>query len=362
MLSHQKLQNTLEEIKEITKMDMLLFNSKGKEVAATMQTDLPLESVVCDFCHSMADQQTYQQYQFFKIMIENETEYVLLLHETGETAYTLGRMAVCQIRNLVMSSVEQFDRNNFIQNILLGNMLIVDIFAKAKKLHIEQAPRVVFVIDTGKKGNDDAMELVKNLSNVKTKDFVTSVDEHSVVLVKDVSDVAEDEMEAVLDETAKCLVDNLHMEAMIKVRVGYSNVVTQIPAITDSYQEAKMALEVGRVFYAELDTISYGRLGIGRLIYQLPMSLCDMFIKEVFGDKIPDVLDDEEAMSTIGKFFENNLNISETARQLYVHRNTLVYRLERIEKAIGLDIRTFDDAMTFRIAVMVLAHMRDQKK
>lgn len=362
MLSHQKLQNTLDEMKEITKMDMLLFNSKGKEVAATADTEVQLETVVQDFCHSMADQQTFQQYQFFKIVIENDTEYVLILQETGEIAYTIGRMAVCQIRNLVMSSVEQFDRNNFIQNVLLGNMLIVDIFAKARKLHIEQSPRVVFVIDTGRKGNDDAMELVKNLSNVKTKDFVTGVDEHSVVLVKDVSDIPEGELEEELDEIAKLLVDNLHMEAMIKVRVGYGNVVTQIPAITDSFQEAKMALEVGRVFYAECDTISYGRLGIGRLIYQLPMSLCEMFIKEVFGDKIPEVLDDEEAMSTINKFFENNLNISETARQLYVHRNTLVYRLERIEKSIGLDIRTFDDAMTFRIAVMVLAHMKDQKK
>jgi carbohydrate diacid regulator len=150
------------------------------------------------------------------------------------------------------------------------------------------------------------------------------------------------------------------MEAMIKVRVGYGNVVSQIPELCESFQEAKMALEVGRVFYAELDTISYGKLGIGRLIYQLPMSLCEMYLKEVFGDTIPEILSDEEAMSTINKFFENSLNISETARQLYVHRNTLVYRLERIQKAIGLDIRNFEDAMMFRIAVMVLAHMRDE--
>ena len=121
-----------------------------------------------------------------------------------------------------------------------------------------------------------------------------------------------------------------------------------------------MAMDVGRIFFEEKNIIAYSSLGIGRLIYQLPMSLCNMFIKEVFGEKVPDILEDEEAMSTINKFFENNLNISETARQLYVHRNTLVYRLERIEKAIGLDIRTFDDAMTFRIAVMVIAHMKDQ--
>jgi carbohydrate diacid regulator len=143
--------------------------------------------------------------------------------------------------------------------------------------------------------------------------------------------------------------------------VGCGGVVQQLPEIVQSYQEAKLALEVGRVFYAERDTISYGKLGIGRLIYQLPKHLCVMFIREVFGEQIPEILEDEEAMSTINKFFENNLNISETARQLYVHRNTLVYRLERIEKAIGLDIRTFDDAMTFRIALMVIAHLKNKE-
>ena len=151
-------------------------------------------------------------------------------------------------------------------------------------------------------------------------------------------------------------------EAMIKVRVGYGNPTDVLPKLAESYQEAKMALEVGRLFYVEKEIMAYDRLGIGRLIYQLPMSLCEMFIREVFGDEVPQILDDEEAMSTISKFFENNLNISETARQLYVHRNTLVYRLERIEKAIGLDIRTFDDAMIFKIATMVLAHIKDSRQ
>ena len=169
-------------------------------------------------------------------------------------------------------------------------------------------------------------------------------------------------MEESLNEIAESLVDNLQMEAMIRVRVGYGTVVEMLAQIVESFQEAKMSIEVGKIFYAHEYTISYSRLGIGRLIYQIPMSLCEMFIQEVFGDKVPDILEDEEAMSTINKFLENNLNISETARQLYVHRNTLVYRLERIEKAIGLDIRTFDDAMTFRIAVMVLAHMKNNRR
>ena len=364
MLSNQKLQNSLDEIKEISRMDTALYNAKSKLVAATegLLITPELEKMVAEFCVSMAERQVYREYHFYKVMVEGELEYMLVCLVEDETMAVCAQMAVCQIRTLVVSHAEQFDRNNFIQNILLGNMLIVDIFGKAKKHHIQQAPRVVYVIDTGNKNNDVAMELVKNLADIRSGDFVTSVDQHSVILVKDVSSFDVKHMEEELESMARTLTDNLHTEAMVRVRVGYGNVVNQLPEIAESYQEAKMALEVGRVFCAEYDTISYGKLGIGRLIYQLPMSLCNMFIKEVFGEKIPEILDDEEAMSTINKFFENNLNISETARQLYVHRNTLVYRLERIQKAIGLDIRTFDDAMTFRIAVMVIAHVKDQSQ
>ena len=362
MLSNQKLQSSLNEIKEITKLDVALYSTKGKVIANTCVMPCEVENAVADFADSLADKQVVGEYALYKVIVENEVEYVFVINVADENAFVLGQMAVCQIRNMVKSYAEHYDRNNFIQNVLLGNLLTMDMMSRAKKLHIEPKDRVAFVIDTGKKNNDTVLELVKNLSNMKSGDFVTSVDQHNVVLIKDVSRVAKDDLEEEMLEIAKSLVDNLHMEAMIKVRVGYGNVVHQINELTQSFQEAKMALEVGRVFYAGQDTISYARLGIGRLIYQLPMSLCDMFIKEVFGDEIPDILDDEEAMSTINNFFDNNLNISETARQLYVHRNTLVYRLERIEKAIGLDIRTFDDAMTFRIAVMVIAHMRDSKE
>ena len=361
MISTQKLLNCLNEIKEITKLELALFHDNGKLAAATMSVDAWLEPIVSEFASSEAEQQTYMDYLFFKVNIEHDTEYVLVTEGVIENGFIIGQMAACQVRNLILSKAETYDRNNFIQNVLLGNLLTVDLYGRAKKLHIEAKPRVTYVIDTGNKSTDMVMELVKNLADLKAGDFVTSVDEHSVVLVKDVSYIDKEDMLEELESIAVSLVDSLHMEAMVKVRVGYGNVVKQIPDIAQSYQEAKMALEVGKVFYANLDTISYGKLGIGRLIYQLPMSLCDMFIKEVFGDTIPEILDDEEAMSTINKFFENNLNISETARQLYVHRNTLVYRLERIEKAIGLDIRNFDDAMTFRIAIMVLAHMKDTR-
>ena len=165
-------------------------------------------------------------------------------------------------------------------------MLVVDMYNKAKKLHIEQTERVVFVIDLEGHKDSAAMELVRNLFMTRTKDFVTEVDEQSIILIKDTRDFADD---AALAALASVIVDNMHTEAMVRARVGYGNRVTNLQDIAKSYQEAKMALEVGRIFYAEKETIAYRYLGIGRLIYQLPMSLCEMFIHEVFGDEIPDV-------------------------------------------------------------------------
>lgn len=357
MISNHKIQSALEEIKEISKIDLALYTEKGKPVAATFEPEGNMEHAVTSFADSMAESQMLSGCHFFKVFVEGELEYILLTHSSVEDAYMVGRLAVCQIRNLVSAYMEQFDRNNFMQNILLGNMLVVDMYNKAQKLHIEQAERVVFVIELEGKKDSTAMELVKNLFVTKAKDFVTEVDEQSIILIKDTRELDREEE---LETLASMIVDNMHAEAMVRVRVGYGNRVNNLQDIAKSYQEAKMALEVGRIFYAEKETIAYRYLGIGRLIYQLPMSLCEMFIHEVFGEEVPDVFN-EENMTTIQKFFENNLNISETARQLYVHRNTLVYRLERLEKAIGLDIRRFDDAMTFKIAMMVISHMQYQK-
>lgn len=357
MISNHKIQTVLEEIREISHIELALYTEKGKQVAATFQPQEDMEEAVISFAKSMAESQMLSNCHFFKVVIDGAVEYILLTKAVSEDAYMIGKLAVCQIRNMVAMHMEQFDRNSFMQNILLGNMLVVDMYNKAQKLHIEQTERVVFVIDLKDKRDTTVMEMVKNLFVNKTKDFVTELDEQSIILVKDTKDYKTEEE---LEKLARTIVDNLHAEAMVKVRVGYGNRVLYLQDITKSYQEAKMALEVGHIFYAEKEVISYGNLGIGRLIYQLPMSLCEMFIQEVFGDEIPDVFQ-EETLTTIQKFFENNLNISETARQLYVHRNTLVYRLERLEKIIGLDIRRFDDAMTFKIAMMVLDHMKYQK-
>lgn len=357
MLSNHKLQMTMEEIKDISRIDLALYSDKGKLLASTYQQKEDMEEAICLFASSMAESQMLSGCHFFKVLIESELEYILLARASSEEAYMIGRLAVCQIRNMVNAYREQFDRNSFMQNVVLGNMLVVDMYNKAKKLHIETAKRVVFIIEVSGKKEGEVVETVKNLFAATARDFVTEVDEKSVILVKDVRDISSEEE---LAKLAEMLVDNLQMEAMVKVRVGYGNQVELLQDIARSYQEARMALEVGRIFYAESQTVSYSKLGIGRLIYQIPSSLCEMFLKEVFGDHIPDDLD-EETTTTINKFFENNLNISETARQLYVHRNTLVYRLERIEKALGLDIRTFEDAMLFKIALLVSAHMNYQK-
>lgn len=357
MLSNHKLQVTLEEIKEISRVDLAIYSDRGELLAATYEPKGEMKQAVSGFADSMAESQMLSGCHFFKVLIENELEYVLLARSSGEEGYMVGRLAVCQIRNVIEAYREQFDRNNFIQNVVLGNMLVVDMYNKAKKLHIETAQRVVFVIEVSGKKDSAVVETIKNLFVTANRDFVTEVDDKSIVLVKDVRDM---KLEEDLGRTAKMLVDNLHAEAMVKVRVGYGNRVDILPDIARSYQEAKMALEVGRIFYVEKDTISYANLGIGRLIYQLPISLCEMFLKEVFGEKIPDIFD-EETMITINRFFENNLNISETARQLYVHRNTLVYRLERIQRILGLDIRAFESAMLFKIALMVISHMNYQK-
>lgn len=353
MLSNHKLQSALSEIKEIARIDLALYNDKGKVIVSTFQPEEDLSGVVRQFVHSMAESQTINHYHFFKVMADSQLEYVMLAKAVGEEAYVIGKLAVCQIRNLILAYREQFDRNNFMQNVVLGNMLVVDMYNKAKKLHIEKAQRVVYIIDVGGKKDGVVMETVKNLFASQNRDFVTEVDERSIVLIKDVRDM---DTEEELSDLADMIVDNLHMEAMIPARVGYGNRVELLQDISRSYQEARMALEVGSIFYVDKENLSYSRLGIGRLIYQLPISLCEMFLKEVFGGNIPDIFD-EETTVTIQKFFENNLNISETARQLYVHRNTLVYRLERIEKVIGLDIRAFEDAMLFKIALMVMAHM-----
>jgi carbohydrate diacid regulator len=199
-----------------------------------------------------------------------------------------------------------------------------------------------------------SMELLKNIFDDQQGVYITAVEQKNIIIIKDVSAINSYDEVA---KTAQVIVDMLNSEAMLIAKVAYGTIVPELKEVSKSYKEAKMALDVGKIFYMEKAVTAYNTLGIGRLIYQLPVNLCRMFINEIFGDTIPEELDDE-MLTTVQKFFDNNLNVSETSRQLYVHRNTLVYRIEKLHQATGLDVRKFDDALTFKIALMVVNYMR----
>ena len=355
MISSQVLQTAMDELRAITRIDLCVMDLEGKMIAATFSDMDIQEDTVRNFADSMADSQVIQGYHFFKVFDDRTMEYILIARGSSEDVYMIGKVAVSEIQNLIIAYKERFDKNNFIQNLLLDNLLLVDIYNRAKKLHIDvEARRIVFIIETKYEKDNLAMETIKSLFAMKTKDFITAVDEKNIILVKELK---ENEDYPEMEETAKVMMDMLNTEAMSSVRISYGTIVNEIKQVSKSYKEAKMALDVGKIFYTEKNIIAYNTLGIGRLIYQLPIPLCKMFMQEIFGEHMPDTFD-EETLMTINKFFDNNLNVSETSRQLYVHRNTLVYRLEKLQKSTGLDIRVFDDAITFKIALMVVNYMK----
>ena len=355
MISGQVIQNAIDELKTITRVDLCVLDTDGNQVATTFTDEQPDVSSIELFVQSPADSQVMQGCHFFKIMDNQISEYVLVARGNGEDGYMIGKIAVSELHNLMVAYHEKQDRNSFIQNVLIDNMLLVDIYNRAKKLHIDiEAKRVVYLIETKQEQDSSALELVRTLFAGSSRDFITAVDEKNIILVKELK--PEEGYETV-EQTAKMLLDMLNSEAMSKVRIAYGTMISEIRFLSKSYKEAKMALDVGKIFYEEKSIIAYNTLGIGRLIYQLPIPLCEMFMNEVFGGALPESLDDETLM-TINKFFENSLNVSETSRQLYIHRNTLVYRLEKIQKSTGLDVRVFEDALTFRIALMVSNYMK----
>ncbi|MCD8122573.1 MAG: helix-turn-helix domain-containing protein [Clostridiales bacterium] len=355
MISNQILQTTIDGLKAITRIDLCICDTEGKVLSSTFPDAEQYESAIISFVDSPADSQVIQGYQFFKIFDENQLEYILLAKGGSDDVYMVGKLAAFQIQNLLVAYKERYDKDNFVKNLLLDNLLLVDIYNRAKKLHIEtNVKRVVYLIETKHEKDVNALETVRCLFAGKTKDFITAVDEKNIILVKEVkpTETAEE-----LEKTANMIVDMLNTEAMTKVHVAYGTVVSDLKEVSRSYKEAKMALDVGKIFYSNKNVVAYSNLGIGRLIYQLPLPLCRMFIKEIFEGKSPDEFDDE-TLTTINKFFENNLNVSETSRQLYIHRNTLVYRLDKLQKSTGLDLRVFEDAITFKIALMVVKYMK----
>ena len=272
---------------------------------------------------------------------------------------SVGR-TVCSMAAVALNSAktyyeEKHDKGSFIKNIISDNILISDIYMRAKELHVAaEINRGVFVIRPVDERTDAVpMDIVQNLFPDRQNDFVLSVSEEDVALIHQ---MPEEVTGKDLEKVALQIQEALRMDGTNRVFVGIGTVATHLRDLAKSYKEAQIAIEVGKVFDTERYIINYENLGIGRLIYQLPTTLCEMFLQEVFKKNPIDALD-QETLFTIYKFFENNLNVSETARKLFVHRNTLVYRLEKIKKLTGLDLREFDDAITFKVALMVKKYL-----
>ncbi len=355
MISNQILQNTVDGLKAITRMDLCVCDVGGKTLATTALEDSQYEMAVVAFVESEADSQVISGRQFFKVFDENRLEYVLIVNGGTDEVYMVGKIAAFQIQNLLVAYKERFDKDNFIKNLLLDNLLLIDIYNRAKKLHIEtEARRVVFVLETAGDKDNNILEMIRTYYAGKTKDFVTAVDEKNVIIVKELAD---NEGYEEMNRAARSIMESLGNARTPDMHIAIGTIVKEIKEVSRSYKEARMALDVGKIFFEEKDIITYSTLGIGRLIYQLPIPLCKMFIREIFEGKSPDEFD-EETLTTINKFFENSLNVSETSRQLYIHRNTLVYRLDKLQKSTNLDLRVFEDAITFKIALMVVKYMK----
>ena len=355
MISNQILQSTIEGLKEISRIDFCVIDLEGNVLAATFPESEEYRSSVVPFVDSPADSQVVQGHQFFKIYDELQVEYVLVAKGSSDDVYMIGKMAAFQIQNLLVAYKERFDKDNFIKNLLLDNLLLVDIYSRAKKLYIPvDAQRVVLIIECSAGREDNILEQMRPVFGNNNRDFITAVDENNVIIVKALTE--NDEMKEIEHYTAN-LTEWLETEGYSESRISYGTIVQEIKEVSRSYKEAKMAMDVGKIFFDERRVIAYSELGIGRLIYQLPIPLCKMFIREIFGGKSPDDFD-EETLTTISKFFENSLNVSETSRQLFIHRNTLVYRLDKLQKSTGLDLRVFEDAITFKIALMVVKYMK----
>ena len=355
MISNQVLQNTLEGLREISRTEFCIIDTDGKTLASTYSEFEIQPQDIQAFVESQAASQLVKGYQYFKVCDDYQLEYILVAHGEDEDTYMVGKLAAFQIQSLIVAYKERFDKDSFIKNLLLDNLLLVDIYNRAKKLHIDaDVRRVVMILELEQEREHSSMESVKSLFSGKSKDFITAVDEKSIIIVKELE---ENEGYEEMDKLAQTILDTLGLEKENNTHIAYGTIVSELKEVSRSYKEARMALDVGKIFSPEKDVIAYSSLGIGRLIYQLPIPLCKMFIKEIFGGKSPDDFD-EETLVTIDKFFENSLNVSETSRQLYIHRNTLVYRLDKLQKSTGLDLRVFEDAITFKIALMVVRYMK----
>ena len=302
---------------------------------------------------------TFAQKTFKAILSSaNYFEYAVFCSGDDEAAHGYCAMAYIALNDAKTYYEEKHDRGTFVKNIIMDNILPGDIYIRAKELHFAtDTPRAVFLVRQVGHGDVATVDVLSGMFPDKMQDFVISVNETDIAVIKQITPSTTDED---LEKLARSMEDTLKNELFIKTVIGVGTVAEHLRSLADSYKEAQTAIDVGKVFDTEKSIINYENLGIGRLIYQLPTTLCEIFLSEVFKKSAIDSLD-QETLFTINKFFENNLNVSETSRKLFVHRNTLVYRLEKIKKLTGLDLRQFDHAIVFKVALMVRKYLSSRE-
>ncbi len=356
-MSNSVFQNVIVQLREISDRTFGVLDTEGSVVSCTDVTMLGERwpEAVAKVAGGGDGVVTFSQKSFRAIVNgSGNLEYVVFCTGTDEVARNSCIMAYISLNDAKNFYEEKHDRGTFVKNILMDNILPGDIYVRAKELHfITDVPRAVFLVRQMGRSDVTAVDVLAGMFPDRGQDFVLSINEADVAVVKQITPTTTSDE---LDRLAHSMEDTLKNELFVKTVIGYGTVAEHLRGLADAYKEAQTAIDVGRVFDEEKTVINYQSLGIGRLIYQLPTTLCEIFLSEVFKKNSIDALD-QETLFTINKFFENNLNVSETSRKLFVHRNTLVYRLEKIKKITGLDLREFDHAIVFKVALMVRKYL-----
>ena len=360
-MSNGVFQNVILQLKEVTDRSFGVIDNDGCVVSST---DVSLLGERwADAAIKVAgstDQIVHFGQRTFKAIVggNNFFEYAVFCSGDDEQAKTYCSLAYIALSDAKSFYEEKHDRGTFVKNIIMDNILSGDIYIRAKELHFAtDAPRAVFLVRQVGRNDVAAVDVLSGMYPDKMQDFVLSINESDIAVIKQLPG----ETSGVeLERMAQAMEDKLKSELYVKTVIGIGTVAEHLRELSDAYKEAQTAIDVGKVFDTEKSIINYENLGIGRLIYQLPTTLCDIFLTEVFKKNSIDALD-QETLFTINKFFENNLNVSETSRKLFVHRNTLVYRLEKIKKLTGLDLRQFDHAIVFKVALMVRKYLSSRE-
>lgn len=359
-MAFKVFQSVVSRIREAIGIDFGITDSTGTVIASTREEEIGTIHEACaEFLLSNAMYTEKPDILLKKIEINGRLDFVLYLASDNPDRKKYAELISISLENAKLYYDEKYDRNNFMKNVLLGNILPGDITIRAKELRVKsESRRIVYLIRTEKTRELYAYNIIQSLFPNNNKDYIILLDDQNTVLVKELKDNEDNEE---IYKKARIIIDTLSSELMIKASIGIGTEAQSLRDVARSYKDAQTALKIGQIFESEKNIVDYNHLGIGRLIYQLPTTLCRLFLNEVFKEGVFETID-SEAMITIQKFFENNLNVSETSRQLFIHRNTLVYRLDKIQKLTGMDLRKFDDAIYFKVAMMVKRYLDEVSK